>query len=566
MPHPNTIATLLTAAFLTAAANVGVGQVVLNEVYPNPPGSGTIDDRWEYVEIYGPAGMSLTGYMVASVFGGGDPNANDIPGPLPSGWDGGDEVAEIDEAWSLDGLTIGSNGLLVLYNNAQPSQARPFFAPGTSFATFQTAHCPTVDVGGRIKNDGSATFVLVRKRPFHALNAQGISLYDGVPANTIVNGPLTYPSTIRYAWRKDINPDVNFDGRIDFNGIGTLISGGGSPAPETAINSERLATPPVGNPWTLEPYQMVDDVAWSNGGGKEYTRSQQQEISDTTGFNPDAVSRIAYYNTNPQRGHRLASGVMVSTRMADEEFIYGDLLDTGPQGLPLISYNPAATGAPTDQNGPTYNAAGQLDASGAYRLNDINTTGFVLTPGSFNDVDSSSSGGINITQFRFVRGDFNFDAQVTCEDELLIESAVGQGLDDTIVLVNSNGTPDDPADDFTYTAWKHQGRAFNALLAMVRMDLSDGTTGEWNSGVTVTAQDLAAFRALLTCVPTCGTADFDGDGDVGTDADIEAFFACLAGNCCPTCFPLGADFNADGDVGTDADIESFFRVLAGGAC
>ncbi len=66
--------------------------------------------------------------------------------------------------------------------------------------------------------------------------------------------------------------------------------------------------------------------------------------------------------------------------------------------------------------------------------------------------------------------------------------------------------------------------------------------------------------------PTCGTADFDGDGDTGTDADIEAFFACLAGNCCATCFELGADFNGDGDVGTDADIEAFFRVLAGGEC
>ncbi len=64
----------------------------------------------------------------------------------------------------------------------------------------------------------------------------------------------------------------------------------------------------------------------------------------------------------------------------------------------------------------------------------------------------------------------------------------------------------------------------------------------------------------------CSTADFDNDGDTGTDADIEAFFACLAGNCCPTCWHLGADFNADGDVGTDSDIEAFFRVLAGGTC
>ena len=64
--------------------------------------------------------------------------------------------------------------------------------------------------------------------------------------------------------------------------------------------------------------------------------------------------------------------------------------------------------------------------------------------------------------------------------------------------------------------------------------------------------------------PSCSTADFDGNGDIGTDADIDAFFACLSGNCCSTCG--SPDFNADGDVGTDADIESFFRVLAGGPC
>jgi hypothetical protein len=72
-------------------------------------------------------------------------------------------------------------------------------------------------------------------------------------------------------------------------------------------------------------------------------------------------------------------------------------------------------------------------------------------------------------------------------------------------------------------------------------------------------------RMFYTIV-TCGTADFNCDGDVGTDADIESFFACLAGTCpAPPC-PNTADFNYDGDVGTDADIEAFFRVLAGGAC
>ncbi len=72
----------------------------------------------------------------------------------------------------------------------------------------------------------------------------------------------------------------------------------------------------------------------------------------------------------------------------------------------------------------------------------------------------------------------------------------------------------------------------------------------------------AGYVARLTI--TGLSADFNGDGDIGTDADIESFFACLAGTCCDSCG--SADFNNDGDIGTDADIETFFRVLAGGGC
>jgi hypothetical protein len=70
--------------------------------------------------------------------------------------------------------------------------------------------------------------------------------------------------------------------------------------------------------------------------------------------------------------------------------------------------------------------------------------------------------------------------------------------------------------------------------------------------------------AMLTVGSPCGSADFNGDGDVGTDSDIESFFACLSGACCATCG--SADFNGDGDLGTDSDIEAFFRVLGGGGC
>jgi hypothetical protein len=95
----------------------------------------------------------------------------------------------------------------------------------------------------------------------------------------------------------------------------------------------------------------------------------------------------------------------------------------------------------------------------------------------------------------------------------------------------------------------------------LRFTASDLGTG---SLVEAAVDDVQIF--VRTCESGCGTSDFNGDGDFGTDADIETFFACLAGSCCPTCFPGGSDFNGDGDFGTDADIESFFRVLAGGNC
>jgi hypothetical protein len=97
--------------------------------------------------------------------------------------------------------------------------------------------------------------------------------------------------------------------------------------------------------------------------------------------------------------------------------------------------------------------------------------------------------------------------------------------------------------------------AFNAIA---NWDNAGGAGGAYQIDLTGTS--------TAPCGPGfCCLADFNGDGDIGTDADIEDFFACLGGNCCATC-PPDADFNCDGDIGTDADIQSFFSVLSGGSC
>jgi len=89
--------------------------------------------------------------------------------------------------------------------------------------------------------------------------------------------------------------------------------------------------------------------------------------------------------------------------------------------------------------------------------------------------------------------------------------------------------------------------------------------GTYDCVVTNTCSSATTTGAALTVsTGNCGSADFNHDGDIGTDQDINDFFACLGGTCCPTCG--SADFNGDGDLGTDADIEAFFRVLGGGSC
>lgn len=82
--------------------------------------------------------------------------------------------------------------------------------------------------------------------------------------------------------------------------------------------------------------------------------------------------------------------------------------------------------------------------------------------------------------------------------------------------------------------------------------------GYWthDQGVWTLTPGAAPFGAQIITNSSCAP-DFDCDGDVGTDRDIEAFFACLAGTCPqPPC-------DSEAPEGEYPDIESFFRALAG---
>ncbi len=162
------------------------------------------------------------------------------------------------------------------------------------------------------------------------------------------------------------------------------------------------------------------------------------------------------------------------------------------------------------------------------------------------------------------------DAAFTCGTGAAVFHAAATGT----ATLSYQWKVESPANSGTYAPLT--GATFNEPATGLTFQVADATTGT----LTVSAMQLGSHanrvRFVATATNSCGnattsaaaliinSADFNNDGDVGTDSDIESYFACLGGSCCAACG--SADFNGDGDIGTDADIESFFRVLAGGPC
>ncbi len=476
-------------ALLMAAGSVASGQVVINEVYENPPGSGSTNDAvLEYIELYGTPGMDLTGYCIGQ-FKGGEDNDDNIP----------EEPAEIDEAFSLDGLTIGSNGFLVIYNGTVAQSLIPLFLPneGENSASFFDTHIPTTDTNGNLNNDGSSTYLLIRKRPFHSI-VDGASVYEA-----------------GYSIRKDVDPDVDYDGKLDF---GFEIPTSGTSDPVSMI----------------DPIQIIDGFAWSNAGGKEYVRSSEQEISGTDGFNPDGASRVAYYGENPMLGQRLNSDMeVVPTRTADESFVYGDLTGASVD----FTYDDTRYGAPTDPSGDGF----------ADIAISVDGDSFKLTPGSFND-----HGATGITQFRFVTGDLNFDGVVDADDLSLFDSTfAGADFDATEDYMDDDtglpiADPNNPGSNFQ--SYVFQDRLANGYLAARGLDPIDG-------GDTPSASDRAVLAGMVG--PTmCNAADFNADG-VLDFFDISGFLTAFGA------MDAMADLNDDGAFDF-FDVSAFLSVFAQG--
>lgn len=195
----------LTLGFVLAAVVCGpaTATVFINEVFINPPGS--LDDTREFIELFGTPGKKLDGYAIALANGTQQkyyPLGSIPPAPNPP--------PEIDEFFSLDGLALGANGILVIGIGVQSNYST--LLADSNFQRWNTIYNGGLDTPGNLQNDGSNTVLLIRQRPGRTqsdpLNPAGLRWGKDIPIDDQLFTPVVDPQSGQ-------NVDQFGDGEID---------------------------------------------------------------------------------------------------------------------------------------------------------------------------------------------------------------------------------------------------------------------------------------------------------------------------------------------------------------
>ena len=273
----------------TLIVSAGAQAVVfINEAFTNPPGPTDMDR--EFIELMGTPGMKLDGYAIAVLNGTQIkfyPLGSIPPDPNPA--------PEIDEFFSLDGLTLGNNGLLVLLVRNPDSEYFANVLSDSHWVLRSGLWNGGLDAPGSIKDDGSTTIVLIRNRPGRTqadpCNPAGLLWGKTIRHDILLITPV-WDSSIS-AW-VDQWGDGNID-RGDSNGLGG-----------NSLDLSGLTT--TGD--LTDDLEIVDEVSFEDAQGWEYDSDGRHvdegstyeflphrhvhALDDPRGFNPNAISRVDY--------------------------------------------------------------------------------------------------------------------------------------------------------------------------------------------------------------------------------------------------------------------------------
>lgn len=330
------VVTLSLAAFVVSS-HAGV---VMNEVFINPPGS--YDSTREFIELLGTPGMKLDGYGIAFVYGDETKYypLGSIP-PRPT-------AQEIDEFFSLDGLELGANGMLVIGVGIESRY--PTLLDDTTFQRWDTIWNGGYDTPGKLENDGAKTIMLVRNRPGQT---------EADPSN---------PGGLR--WGKDVimddelitpTEDPQDPGvQVDQYGNGALDKGLPSNIDGDTLDLRGYQTLED----VSDDLEIVDEISYEHERGWEYDVDSRgvddgsthgglpprkvHALDDPQGFNPDVLTRVDYrtkgdgWTPAPDATGELPSGNNWQDTVT-EQWIRGESLvgSSGEGGSPWFHYDNA---------------------------------------------------------------------------------------------------------------------------------------------------------------------------------------------------------------------------------
>lgn len=404
--------TMFAISGVLLACGAAWGQVFINEVYINPPGSSA-DDTREYIELLGTPNRKLDGYALAFVNGG--LARYFAPGSVPPR----PEDQEIDEFFSLDGLALGQNGLLVIgIGNAN---FYPTLLPDTAFVQWGGLWNGGLDTPGKLNNDGSNTILLLRNRP-------GATQAD--PAN---------PDGLR--WGKDVNCDDELISDVidPQTGLPADQYGDGELDRGDALNPDGIVTLDcVGalTPELLDDLEIVDEISYEHERGWELDTDQRQvdagslhgglpprrvhTLDDPQGLNPDALTRVDYRTEGP--GWTPAPGAVGELPngnnwqdTATEQWIRGEsVVGTGGEGNPpQFFYSVAPNDNPDAVQPFTVHVPGWL-ADGVAPDFDFGSVNYQLMAGRLNPL-----------AVPFIPGDVDRDGDCDADDIAKIAAVFG---------------------------------------------------------------------------------------------------------------------------------------------
>ncbi len=465
--------TFVSAAVLAGIAGSAGAQVYMSKVFVNPPGSN--DDTREFIEITGTPNRRLDGYAIAGL--DGLMQKYYVLGSLAGGPPA--LQPEVDEFFSLDGLSLGANGILVIGIGTSSNYST--LLSDTNFQRWNTIWNGGLDVPGKLQNDGSHTVVMIRRRPgttqADPTNPAGVlwgkdgvidAEYSTNESADVCSGGSN-PGTPCYA-ASDCTGGTCLPGLADRFGDGQLDRGN--------LNGYGGFTPDLigkltpGDP--SDDVEIVDEVSWEQDHGQEYDTDDRRadvgsnsgglkerkvhNLGDPQGFNPDVLVRVDYRTKGAGWNHVAgATGQAPGDKnwqdTATEQWIRGESL-TGASGQGSSPYFYLDNTPNSDPNSiqPYQTNVPKWLADGSAPDFDFSTLSYQIM-----------AGRVNPLAVAFIPGDANRDGACNQQDIDKIASVFGDA--DWIFSNAWGGSPEgNDVDPSTQTRpWDLDGTGDNGI-------------------------------------------------------------------------------------------------------